>query len=1000
MWSPILRPEVQSRYLSYTCSNDPGQLPLFQDEEVVFLDFEATGVDPNNDEIIEVGALRVKGTEIIEKFNTLVKPSIFIPAYIVYATNINDEMVSGAPDIKYVFPKLMEFIGPRTVIAFADFELQFLKRYCRELLATGFDNKYFDVLELARIILPSLHSHRQVDIAKFFNIPVTAAHRAYDDVEVLCHLYRILLAGVLDLDRETLRQISSLSVGTEWPLRELFGLAERTSPQKTNKSEVSTRQTRRAGVAKPAERSISGEAGEELEPLNGEKLLELFAEKGLLASQFDAYETRKEQLEMVLNCAEAFNERKHLVIEAGTGTGKSLAYLVPSIYFAVENDLRVIISTKSINLQDQLFLKDLPFLQRVLDVGFRSSILKGYSNYLCRRKFHKFIQESACLKPEQIALAAMILVWLTEVEDGDVSRLNIHSDYGLWPAVCSSASSCLRSRCDWRRQNLCFYNRAKERAKRSHLVIVNHSLLFENLRLGEKILPTAGCVVVDEAHAIEDEATEQLTGELVSRDFLDWLDSLYWERGSSKTGFLLGILKRLSKKKAAPDRKKIVDIIEGLFGRVSEAQANGVDFFKAVSSLWALGSSDDVYMKREIRITPPIEAEGSWEEISLTGAELLHQMGDLQKELEALFSLLAESENDKVTDQEELMVDLSSYILKLTESIEVLESFLKGFRPEMVCWVVLAGRADLDNIHIFVAPLEVSAILAERFFSQKDTVIMTSATLTVSGSFDYLLSRVGLDRLNSSSTGKDGPAFLTVQLPSSFDFERQTKVLLASDFEDPGSEIFEKDLPGFLYDIHLATEGGVLTLFTNNRLMQQIYFEVLEPLAREGLIVFCQNVGASRQKITRDFLTDRKASLFGTASFWEGFDASGDTLRCIVITKLPFSRPNQPVVEARCQALEENGLSPFDSYLLPQAALRLKQGVGRLIRTKTDRGLIVITDSRLCRKAYASQFFSALPQCRHEIRSRDEIIKDIAKWMNVQNKKKDKRSQKQEKDKG
>jgi len=164
--------------------------------------------------------------------------------------------------------------------------------------------------------------------------------------------------------------------------------------------------------------------------------------------------------------------------------------------------------------------------------------------------------------------------------------------------------------------------------------------------------------------------------------------------------------------------------------------------------------------------------------------------------------------------------------------------------------------------------------------------------------------------------------------------------------------------------------------------MQQVYFEVLEPLAREGLIVFCQNVGASRQKITRDFLTDQKASLFGTASFWEGFDASGDTLKCIVITRLPFSRPDQPVVDARCQAVEENGLSAFDSYLLPQAALRLKQGVGRLIRTKNDRGLIVIADSRLCRKAYAGQFFSALPRCRHEVKTRSEIIEDIADWMN------------------
>lgn len=974
---PVLRPEIRSKYLAFARGDFSEQLSFFQDEEVVFLDFEATGIDPSKDQIIEIGALLVKGGKVAKSFNTLVKPSISIPAYIVYATKINDDMIKSAPSIEQVFPKLMDIIGSRTVIAYADFERQFLRRYLHELLDASFDNRYIDVLELARIILPSLHSHRQVDIASFFNIPVRAAHRAYEDVQVLKDIYQILLNGVSSLDEYTLRQLASLSPKTDWVLRELFANIGRHSRKKKRLPSASNRLNwKRKFDEKPSE----GRYESELKPLDAEKLKEVFSEKGPLASQFDAYETRKEQLEMVLHCATAFTEQKHLVIEAGTGTGKSLAYLVPSIYFAVQNDLPVIISTKSINLQDQLYLKDLPFLHRVLDVDFSSCVLKGYRNYLCQRKFHRFLEEEISLTPEQISLAAMVIVWLQETDDGDVSRLNIHSDHGLWSKICGSPSNCLRKRCPWKNQNGCFYYQAKERARHSHLVIVNHSLLFENLKLGDRLLPAASYLIIDEAHAIEDESTEQLTGKLGCGELFGFLKSLYLEQGMTSSGFLIGIVKRLPRNISSVKRREIFKQVKDLTKMGSKAQAAADQFFQSLILLRGRGCLDSNYNSSEVRITPELTEEPVWEGVHLSGSNCLSSLVDLQRGLETLYQKLTALEGLKAPADEEMMVDLLNYVLSLTGYIEVLEMFLKDFSPGQVNWVTFSRDAELESISISVAPLEVGDILAERFFTEKNSVIMTSATLTVSDSFAYFLNRVGLDRLRPPGSS-DGEVYSTVQLPSSFDFERQTKVYLVSDIDEPDSLTYETDLSDFLIDVHLATQGGVLTLFTNNRLMRQVYFAVLETLAREGLIVLCQNVGASRQKLVRDFIADRKASLFGTASFWEGFDASGDTLRCIVVTRLPFSRPNQPMIEARCEALKKNGLSPFNHYLLPQAALRLKQGVGRLIRTKNDRGLIVIADPRLCRKSYSSQFFSALPRCDYEIKTKGEIVVDIANWM-------------------
>lgn len=978
MFEHSLRPEVKSKYLEYACLDQTDQLSFLHDDEIVFLDFEATGVDPSKDEIIEIGALLVRGAKIVDSFNTLVKPPVHIPAYIVYTTNITDEMVKDSPLIGEVFPNLSEFIGQRPVVAFADFERQFLKRYYQELLGASFENKYFDMLELSRIILPSLSSHRQVDIAAFFNIPVQASHRAYDDVKVLTHLYWILLRGVSLLDRQTLRQIIGLSPQTGWLLRELFAQAEKSCRKNQNRK---TEDRASPQMEHVSEASLNGTA-EELQPLEGEKLKAIFAEKGLLASAFDAYEIRKEQLEMVLSCARALNEKKHLVVEAGTGTGKSLAYLVPSIYFAVQNDLRVVVSTKSINLQDQLFLKDLPFLHHVLDIEFRSSVLKGYSNYLCRRKLWQFLAEGSSLTTEQIALTAMLLAWLSETEDGDVSRLNIHTDHGLWSEVCGSPSGCFKNKCPWRNQNRCFYYRARERAKCSHLVIVNHSLLLEDLKLGERLLPEANFLVIDEAHVLEDEATDRLTKKLAGRELFHLIESLYLEKGAARSGFLLAVLKRLPKGKAISERNEITKIVNGLFDSVKKTGRSSELYFRSLCSLWKDGVQDESYFYHEARITAELEATVDWANISFSGNEFLGWLSDLQKGLEFLFEALEAAENKGFGTFDEVLVDLSSYILRLAEASEVLEAFLKGFSPRTVSWVNLSSKNDLDGITVSVVPLEVGNLLAEQLFAKKESIIMTSATLMVSGSFDYFLTRIGLDQLTSADARSKKNAYSTVQLPSSFDLERQTKVFLASDFGDPNSKEYETDIAGFLCDVHRATDGGVLTLFTSNRLMQRVYFKILDPLAKEGLIVFCQNVGASRQKLTRDFIVDRKASLFGTASFWEGFDASGDTLRCIVITRLPFSRPNQPVIEARCQALEEKGLSSFDSYLLPQAVLKLKQGVGRLIRSKTDRGLVIITDSRLCRKSYARQFMSALPGCKHEMKPRSEVVEDIAKWMN------------------
>ncbi len=953
--------EVAAAYRTLAERAKTARFDLLEDD-VVVLDTETTGLSFKDCELIEISAARLHGREVVERFETFVDPGQPIPPEIQKLTGIRQIDVAAAPSPKEAVAELAGFVGGAPILAHnATFDRTFIEAVPG---GAGVSDIWVDTLSLSRIALPRLSSHRLADMASAFGC-AAVTHNSTDDVDALCGMWRIILCALSDLPAGLAGFLAGMHPEIDWAFRPVLSqmaLAEEgvgfSLPEARAKLVMSA-----TGHVRMDAQELDGPA---TCPSPEEVTAELRA-GGVASRMYERLERRPEQEEMAREVARALKESSHRAIEAGTGVGKSLAYLLPMSLYAKKNNVTVGVATKTNALTDQLVSHELPALAAALPDGLEFHSLKGYDHYPCLHRMDRAVREDLpiaagkkdgrsdnAVGSDMLTALAVCYAFACQSPDGDLDALGIRWRYVPRRMLTTTSSECLRSRCPYY-PNLCLLHGARKRAACGDVVVTNHSLLLRNVEADGNILPPIRHWVVDEAHAFEAEARRQWAVEVSGEEARVAFELL----GGTKTG----VIRNLMAQAARLDNSTLVTgLLAKAAATIARAQVSTADLFEAVHGMAGLArGGEGGYDVATLWVSPEIREKTEWAAVAEAGERAAEVLAEANKQLKEAVDALREADARAASD--------------LAESTRFLADLLDGVRlvcvepdPAYVYSAQVSRSRKRQNMEKLCAEkLDVGADLAERWLPEMESVVFTSATIAVGESFEHFDAAVGLDRVGNHRD---------LRLDSSFDFNRNMSVVVAKDMPAPNERGYIEALVELLYDVHVAMGGSVLTLFTNRRDMERVH-ELLSPrLADAGLELVQQGKGASARRLRDRFVSDKGLSLLALKSFWEGFDAAGDTLRCVVIPKLPFASPNDPLVRER----EARDQRAWWKYSLPEAVISVKQAAGRLIRTSTDTGVLVLADSRLVTKRYGRQFVSSLPSKSVQTMERAGVGRFIKMW--------------------
>lgn len=951
-----------------TLGQTTASLPTLQ-RTYVALDLETTGLDADREKIIQVGAVKFCGDQVIDRFDTFVNPGRAIPDFIQRLTGIRPDQVSRAPHFSAISQRLEAFIEDHPVIGHnVAFDLRFLDTHGLNLL-----NSRFDTWDLASFILPRTTEYSLGALARQFNLDHQRAHQAIDDADATRQLFVTLLRRASEMDPALLAYIGSLANRSNWAVAQLLSGLEHSTEGDRSPSPSDTvplfnptgldfsRLAARLG--RPERRRYD----ENLVHLTEDKVASLLNPAGPFSQAFHGFEQRDEQVEMLKAVTAAVYNSRKLIVEGGTGVGKSMAYLLPAVLFAASRGLRVVISTNTISLQEQLMSKDIPAVIKILEGSglvpeglVKATQLKGRANYLCLRRW-SYLANNDNPSVDETRLLSKTAVWMQDTVAGDRAEINLSGrDAFTW----SKVSAGEKGGCPSLRgsASACFLRSARERADQAHIVVVNHALLLSDLVYGGSIIPEYQNLVIDEAHNLEDEATRQfgfqLTAEMLS-DIVEMVTRLSRETRLSLGAFQL-----------AP---AVMQNGEGLVSQMDELmprlRQNWNELWSAALRFFqAQGTNTEDFL-----VTARSRSQRSWQDLETAWENVDVGLGNLAQAQGRLYAFLYETEFQP--NSEEANSAGSGDVSSLLSECSALQGNVEQLKEQLAS---IIAREDSARIHwlkvdqtrgevsLNSAPLEVGPTLRERLFDEKDSVVLTSATLSAHGTFDYARRRLNLPEESDE-----------LLVGSPFDYRKAALLMIPEDMPQPQTEGYVEGIGRAVTDLALSLSGRTMALFTSHSALRNVANRIRNRLEQHDIEVLAQGVDGSPAQISRRFVDNPRAVLLGTNSFWEGVDFPSGVMRALVITRLPFQVPTDPVVKARSEQYE----NAFNDFSIPQAVLRFRQGMGRLIRNKGDSGAIVVLDRRVTGRNYGQAFLQSIPPCTLQPSNLSSLGSLAAQWI-------------------
>ncbi len=965
---------------------------MVADVVLVALDVEATGMEAGIDHIIEVGAVKFQGNQVLETFSELIRPERQVSLSIANLTGLTNEGLADAPPIHEVLPKLRSFVGSAPIIGQSiSFDLEML-----EAAGLSFRNRRYDTYELATIMLPSLPSYDLGTIASQLGFDIAGKHRAYEDAETSMLVFNALVQRVEEFDDLTLDRMVELTSTARSALAPLFRSMR--ADRRQGADALAGTSIGAQLMAKLASASAPGpeaaflmprDRPPRLEPFDSPAELDpaevraLLRADGPFAATLDQYEERTQQADMMEAVSRTIQTGDHLIVEAGTGTGKSLGYLIPAAMHAVATGEHVVISTATIALQDQLMEKDIPALRAAAartdadaDVAFapvadvEATVLKGRSNYLCLRRWFIANREPPA-DPVEAELHAKITAWLNVTESGDRAELRLTPDQQRhWSQLSEEEGSCVPGQCVFHRNNQCFLFRARNQAEAAHIIVVNHALLLSDLLRGGSVLPPYRHLIVDEAHHLEDEATSQAGYSITTAGLRNAISRVAISTaGDDGESLLVSAFRQAAAVTAAGDDE--MQRAQNALAAASEAARTAISTQDSVARLMedildrhAEGQGGH---EQRARITSAVRSDPVWSHIEIEWDSLASELSTVVEALRSVATVLSGAGDADGTSPNGLLTDLElaeqDLVTMRTRGLEI----VSGINRDLICWIT--KHRNSGDISLNSVPLSVADILQDQLYSRLESLTLTSATLSTEGSFTFIRDRLGL------------PDAAALQVPSPFDYESSTLVAVADDIPEPNQQGHQKMLQRALIEACLASRGRAMVLFTSHSALQNSYYAIKPALERQGIQVLGQRVDGSPRQLIERLRDVPETVLLGTNSFWEGVDIVGDRLSLLVITRLPFSVPTDPVFAARSELFD----NPFIQYAVPQAILRFKQGFGRLIRSSQDRGVVAVFDRRVISRRYGRAFVASLPPVRVLEAGHVDIANATREWLGADN---------------
>lgn len=929
--------------------------------DFIIIDLESTGLDPANDEIIEIGAVKIIDDAIVATFQTLAKAKQPLPDEIADLTGITNAMLADAPSLAEALIGLQNFAG--NISYWVAHNITFESAFLNPLLER--QPLWLDTIDLAKILWPQNRYFRLGYLLEQCDIKHAELHRALADAQGTAELLLLMLSKLAELPDRTWKEFLQIVCYVNSPLadlmRELFN-------QRVGHNMIMTDNA----IAR-LDSTAFGASLDEAEINQAYQLPTEQIEDFFLALPDDKFEVRTEQITMSQQVARAFNDGKILLSEAGTGTGKSLAYLLPSVLYSLGSHQQVIISTNTINLQEQLLNKDIPLLQQELQASkgivFQSAVLKGRSNYLCLRKWQ---QAKETATAETLALYLRLTHWLTLTASGDYSQLNLWgNELELLQRLSAASESCLNFSCRFNR-SACFVAKARRKAQQANLLIINHSLLLSSASLvGESgsILPAARLLIIDEAHQLPQVAERQFSRRFSALGIRHVLNQ-FWQH--CKPQEMLQSMKKLASTDTITIKlSKIIKTYEEIFPACQTFEQATKQFFQSYP-----------LVPRQIRLLAQRYDADIWQPLEDSLSELVF---DLKQFITALNELLYElGGDDDPYFSPDMVAALQSASTQITELQQTAQLILEGKTVQddasYVIWLEKStiweyGHSN-DILNWWVAPEDIRPLLNRCVYSGKQSIVFTSATLA-NNDFSYFCNELGLKE-------QELP-ICECLLPSPFDYQKNALLLLAKDIDDYTKSdelLIEEQLACAISKLVVAANGRTLVLFTSYQQLNGVQPLLRSKLKDSGIKLLAHGISGGRSFILESMQQNPRCCVLGVNSFWEGVDVKGDNLSLLIIVRLPFAPPNTPLLEAKFERIKEQGGNPFRDYSLPQAIIRFKQGFGRLIRSYNDRGVCCVLDQRIWhQKSYGKNFLAALPDMTTKCCSIAEMVTEIKKFL-------------------